>query len=136
MVPFRGRCPFRQYIPPKPAKYGLEIFWICDANSFYPLKAKPYLDKEGDQIQKNLGRNIVLELSAPFNNSGRNITMDNFFTDLVLATTLLGLLLLELSVKTRLLFHQSFFHHPPEKKSHRSLDSREKQILFRMCQKE
>ena len=28
LVAFRGRCPFRQYIPSKPAKYGLK-FWAC-----------------------------------------------------------------------------------------------------------
>ncbi|XP_038554117.1 piggyBac transposable element-derived protein 4-like [Micropterus salmoides] len=28
LVPFRGRCAFRQYIPSKPAKYGLKIYLI------------------------------------------------------------------------------------------------------------
>ena len=32
--------------------------------------------------QKNLGRNTVLDLYRPFNGSGRNITRDNFFTDM------------------------------------------------------
>ena len=26
LVPFRGRCPFRQYIPSKPAKYGIKVW--------------------------------------------------------------------------------------------------------------
>ena len=26
-VGFRGRCPFKQYIPSKPDKYGMKIFW-------------------------------------------------------------------------------------------------------------
>lgn len=30
LVPFRGRCAFKQYLPSKPDKYGLEIFWACD----------------------------------------------------------------------------------------------------------
>ena len=88
-VPFMARCPFRQYIPTKPDKYGMKIFWICDAKSFYPLKAKPYLGKEGNSPQQNLGRHDVLELSNPLTRSGRNITMGNYFTDMVLATTLL-----------------------------------------------
>jgi len=29
LVPFRGRCPFRQYIPSKPAKYGIKILATC-----------------------------------------------------------------------------------------------------------
>ncbi|XP_051566192.1 uncharacterized protein LOC127447964 isoform X1 [Myxocyprinus asiaticus] len=28
LVPFRGRCPFRQYMPSKPAKYGIKI-WVA-----------------------------------------------------------------------------------------------------------
>ena len=89
LVPFKGRCPFRQYIPSKPDKYGMKIFWICDAKSFYPLKAKPYLGKEKSGPQQNLGRSVVLELTNPFTYSGRNITMDNYFTDMVLAKSLL-----------------------------------------------
>ena len=91
LVPFRGRCLFRQYtcIPSKPDKYGMKIFWICDAKSFYPLKAKPCLGKEENDPQQNLGRKVVLELISPFTHSGRNITMDNYFTDMMLATTLL-----------------------------------------------
>ena len=88
LVPFRGRCPFRQCIPSKPDKYGMKIFWICDAKSFYPLKAKPYLGKEGNVPQQNLGRKVVLELISLFTHS-RNITMENYFTDMVSATTLL-----------------------------------------------
>jgi len=25
LVPFRGKCPFRQYIPSKPSKYGIKL---------------------------------------------------------------------------------------------------------------
>ena len=67
----------------------MKIFWICDAKSFYPLKAKPYLGKEKNGPQQNLGRSVVLELTNPFTYSGRNITMDNYFTDMVLAKSLL-----------------------------------------------
>lgn len=31
LVSFRGRCSFRQYIPSKPAKYGLKTWTLCDA---------------------------------------------------------------------------------------------------------
>ena len=27
MVGFRGKCPFRQYLPFKPDKYGIKLFW-------------------------------------------------------------------------------------------------------------
>lgn len=35
LVAFRGRCPFRQYIPSKPDKYGIKIWAACDAQSSY-----------------------------------------------------------------------------------------------------
>lgn len=42
----RGRCNFRQYIPSKPGKYGLKIFWCCDSNTAYPLNAEVYLGRQ------------------------------------------------------------------------------------------
>ena len=67
----------------------MKIFWICDAKSLYPLKAKPYFSKKGNSPQQNLDLKVVLELISLFTHFGRNITMDNYFTDMVLATTLL-----------------------------------------------
>ena len=89
LVPFWGRCPFKQYLPSKPDNYGMEIFWVCDAKTFYPLKPKPYSGKQGNAPQPGLAQNVVLGLSAPFNNTGRNIPMDNYFTDMALAINLL-----------------------------------------------
>lgn len=45
LVPFRGRCSFKKYIPSKPDEYGMKIFWICDATNWYPLNAIIYLGK-------------------------------------------------------------------------------------------
>lgn len=33
LLPFRGRCPFIQYIPSKPAKYGIKIWIVCDSKT-------------------------------------------------------------------------------------------------------
>lgn len=43
LVPFRGRCAFKQYIPSKPDKYGIKFFWLCDAETWYPLNGQVYL---------------------------------------------------------------------------------------------
>ncbi|RUS70333.1 hypothetical protein EGW08_021902 [Elysia chlorotica] len=43
LIPWRGRCKFLQYLPSKPDKYGLKVFWACDAETNYPLVARPYL---------------------------------------------------------------------------------------------
>ncbi|KAI3358342.1 hypothetical protein L3Q82_014779 [Scortum barcoo] len=49
LVPFRGRCKFLQYMPSKPAKYGIKIFWM--------KHRLPYLPKDGwgFTLQKSLG---------------------------------------------------------------------------------
>lgn len=90
LVPCRGRCSFRQYIPSKPGKYGLKIFWICDSAVSYPLRGEVYLGKQPEATRtQNVSRDVVKKLCEPWRSTGRNITMDNFFTDVSLASDLL-----------------------------------------------
>lgn len=92
LFPFRGRTRFTQYIPSKPAKYGIKIWWICDAKSHYPLKGRIYTGKlEGAVRDINQGERVVLSLVQKYNNSGRTIYCDNFFTTFKLATNLMEL---------------------------------------------
>ncbi|XP_031639228.1 piggyBac transposable element-derived protein 4-like isoform X2 [Contarinia nasturtii] len=83
LVPFRGRCSFKQYIPSKPDKYGLKIFWLVDAKNWYPLKAIPYLGRErsGAARQTNIAKNIVLNLCQPYYKTNRTVVFDNFFSN-------------------------------------------------------
>ncbi|XP_035205037.1 uncharacterized protein LOC118179990 [Stegodyphus dumicola] len=37
LEPFRGQCFFWQYMPKKPARYGIKIFTVVDFRSFYTL---------------------------------------------------------------------------------------------------
>lgn len=91
LVPFRGKCPFRQYIPSKPAKYGVKIWWACDANTSFPLNGSVYLGRQpGNKREQNLGANVVKSLVAPWYHSGRNIVGDNLFTSIPLAQELLA----------------------------------------------
>lgn len=46
LVPFYGRCAFKQYMPKKPDRYGIKIFWLCDVDTNYPLNGMPYLGNE------------------------------------------------------------------------------------------
>lgn len=84
LIPWRGRVKFLQYLPSKPDKYGMKVFWICDSSNGYPLHGIPYLGKHGD-MRKNVGQETVKELTLPYLKSGRNVTTDNFFTDITLA---------------------------------------------------
>jgi hypothetical protein len=62
LMPFRGRCPFRQYIPSKPAKYRIKIWAVCDAASSYVWNLRVYMVKSnGGAPEKNQGMQVVLE---------------------------------------------------------------------------
>jgi len=90
LYPFRGRTRFTQYIPSKPAKYGIKIWWTCDAENAYPLHGIIYTGKTGNVREKHQGERIVKELAATYRGSSRNITMNNYFTTLPLAKHLLS----------------------------------------------
>lgn len=88
LVPFRGRCPFKQYIPSKPGKYGIKIWAACDAKSSYAWNMQVYTGKPlTGRPEKNQGMRVVLDMTAGL--SGHNITCDNFFTSYVLGQELL-----------------------------------------------
>ena len=46
LEPFKGRCSFIQYIPSKPARYGLKIFVLADAKTFYACNLDVYCGKQ------------------------------------------------------------------------------------------
>jgi hypothetical protein len=83
LFPYRGRTKFTQFIPSKPAKYGIKVWWACDAKTKYPLQGKLYTGKNaGAEREVNQGENVLLDLSKKYTNSGRTIVADNFFTTL------------------------------------------------------
>ena len=88
LIPFRGRVPFKQQMPSKPDKYGMKMWWLCDLENFYPLNGIPYLGKEGKDRAVGLSSKVVQDLVVKYKNSSRNMTCDNWFTDLSLAPTL------------------------------------------------
>ena len=88
LVGFRGRCPFKQYIPSKVAKYGIKIWTLCDSASSYCLKAQVYTGKpSGGTRGKNQGMRVVMDLTQELR--GQNVTCDNFFTSYMLGQALL-----------------------------------------------
>ncbi len=87
---FRGRCHFKQYMPKKPAKYGIKKFLICDAKTYYMWDAIVYVGTQPDAPKDaNSAKTIVEKLTEKLRGSGRNITLDNWFTSFPLAHELL-----------------------------------------------
>ncbi|KAK7121548.1 hypothetical protein R3I93_022589 [Phoxinus phoxinus] len=88
LVPFRGRCSFKQYMPSKPARYGIKIWAACDSKTSYAYNMQIYTGKPADgQREKNLGMRVVLDMSAGL--QGHTITCDNYFTSYALGQELL-----------------------------------------------
>lgn len=88
LVGFRGRCPFKQYIPSKPSKYGIKIWTLCDSKTSYVLKSQIYTGKElGALPERNQGMRVVSDLTTELR--GHNVTCDNFFTSYNLGQFLL-----------------------------------------------
>jgi Transposase IS4 len=48
LVSFRGRCPLRVYMPNKPAKYGIQVWALCDVGTSFAGNMQVYLGKSSD----------------------------------------------------------------------------------------
>ena len=93
LVPFRGRLVFRQYIPGKKHKYGIELFKLCTPDG-YTLRIIIYAGKNSCPIIKttenvNLSGQYVVALTQPYLNQGRKVYIDNWYTLIPLAQELL-----------------------------------------------
>eukprot|EP00064_Thunnus_orientalis_P011091 superscaffoldBa00001567_g11121 len=88
LVPFKGSCRFRQYMPQKQAKYGLKIWVTCDVKTSYAWKMQIYTGKsDGGAPEVDQGKRVVLEMTEGL--KGSTVTCDNFFTSYALAEELL-----------------------------------------------
>ena len=85
LLTFRGRCPFKQYIPSKPGKYGVKFWMLSDNKTSYVCRLQVYTGRQvGQARESNQGERVVLDLCERLKGSGRNITCDNFFTSMQL----------------------------------------------------
>lgn len=72
LVGFRGKCPFRQYMKSKPAKYGIKIWAAADVKTSYLYNLQVYTGKlAGNRPEKNQGLRVVKDLIEPLYNTGR-----------------------------------------------------------------
>ncbi|XP_054718548.1 piggyBac transposable element-derived protein 4-like [Uloborus diversus] len=89
LFPTKARCKFTQYMPNKPDKFGIKFWIAADADTKYIVNGFPYLGKDKNRpTNQNLCEYVVLNLIKPFENKGRNVTTDNYFTTLNLAKIL------------------------------------------------
>nr|CAI5867610.1 unnamed protein product [Callosobruchus analis] len=91
LLAFRGRCGFKQFIPSKPAKYGIKMFALVDAKTAYTINLETYVGTQpgGPYKVGNSAEDITLRLVEPVEGSNRNITGDNWFSSVSLVNKLL-----------------------------------------------
>ncbi|KRX59732.1 Conserved oligomeric Golgi complex subunit 4 [Trichinella sp. T9] len=64
LYPFKGRCQFRQYMPKKPAKYGIKFWVACCSKSSYAWNMQIYTGKPSSGTrEKNQGMRVVLDMT-------------------------------------------------------------------------
>ncbi|KAG5869981.1 hypothetical protein JTB14_010136 [Gonioctena quinquepunctata] len=95
LVSSRGRCSFKMYFPKKPAKYGLKVMALTDAENNYFYDGYLYSGKQSDssiltQQEKKLSvpSQSVIRLTKPIAKSNRNVTVDNWFYSVEIAEKL------------------------------------------------
>lgn len=87
----RNRCSFRQYIPSKPGKYGIKIFWLVESRTNFPLAAEVYLGQQPNQNRSTgVAYDLVFRLMKDHLYLGVNLTIDNFFVSYDLAQDLIA----------------------------------------------
>ena len=79
---------FIQFMPQKPAEFGIKYWLLCDVKTSCVLKAIPYVGKE-DRPRIGVVEHVAMSLMEPYHNTGQNVTTDNYFTSLKTAKNLL-----------------------------------------------
>ena len=89
MVAFKGRLSFKQYMPAKPTKWGIKIWYVCDARLGYCLGYDVYTGKaRRKNPRKPLGFEVVDSLCSPHFGKGHHLYVDRFFNSVDLAELL------------------------------------------------
>lgn len=84
LIKFKGKVHFRQFLPIKPGRFGIETFTLAESTSGYLLNSKIYIGKEGNAVQKDLGRKAVMSVIEPYLDMGYYVFMDNYYTFMTL----------------------------------------------------
>ena len=84
LVKFNGRLSFKQYMPMKPDKFGIKVWLLADADTYYVPRFQVYLGKNRTNSElfqrKGLGYYVVWTLGEPYLDNNRHFFFDNFFT--------------------------------------------------------
>nr|XP_021191520.2 piggyBac transposable element-derived protein 4-like [Helicoverpa armigera] len=91
-IPFRGECHFRQFMKQSTAAYGIKMFALVDTKVNYTVNLEIHAGNQpdGPHATSYEPSDVVDRLVKPVSKSNRNVTFDNQFTSVPLATHLLN----------------------------------------------
>lgn len=92
LILFKGRVPFKQYIPSKRNRFGLKFFVLCDCETGYVLHMILYSASDVDipgNDEHGFSGSVVKTIMAPWMNKGHILYTDNYYTSPLLARFLL-----------------------------------------------
>ena len=90
LLPSKCRCPFQQYMPQKPDKFGIKFWVLCDCDTKYVLNIFSNLGKNDLRpADISLANHVTCTLMKPFFYCEYNVTADNYFVSFNVALTLL-----------------------------------------------
>ena len=73
----------------KPDKYGQKYWLAVGKDSMYVVNGFPYVGRDDNRSKDDrVSDQVVMRLLKPYLNKGRNVTTDNYFTSIKLATEL------------------------------------------------
>ena len=84
LIKFKGKLHFRQFIPIKLGRFVTKAFTLAQSKSGYVLSSKIYTSRENNEVQRDLGRKVVLSVFQPYLGKGFCAFMDNYYTSVAL----------------------------------------------------
>ena len=84
LIKFKGKLHFRQFIPIKLGRFVTKAFTLAESKSGYVLSSKIYTSRENNEVQRDLGRKVVLSVFQPYLGKGFCAFMDNYYTSVAL----------------------------------------------------
>ena len=91
MIKYNGRLSWKQYMPKKPTKWGIKLWFLCDSTSGYCLAFRVYTGRgENTENVRQLGLaySVVMDLMEHHLLRYHHLYADNFFASLSLVEDL------------------------------------------------
>ena len=90
MITYNGRLLWKQYMPKKPTKWGIQLWFLCDSISGYCLTFRVYTGcaTNTDLIREFGLASVVMELMQHYLMRHHHLYADNFFSSLPLVEDL------------------------------------------------